>query len=104
MLKILGRLNRWYLDDQRKGEIVKDLEITKEDFERNTDVVPVSDPHIFSETQRMAQSQAVMALMDKYPQQFNQKAVLERFLKQMKVPGINAVSYTHLTLPTIYSV
>jgi len=89
VLKILGRLNRWYLDDQRKGEIVKDLEITKEDFERNTDVVPVSDPHIFSETQRMAQSQAVMALMDKYPQQFNQKAVLERFLKQMKVPGIN---------------
>ena len=26
VLKILGRLNRWYLDDQRKGEIVKDLE------------------------------------------------------------------------------
>jgi len=89
VLKILGRLNRWYLDDQRKGEIVKDLQITKQDFERNTDVVPVSDPHIFSETQRMAQSQAVMALMDKYPAQFNQKAVLERFLKQMKVPGIN---------------
>ena len=89
VLKILGRLNRWYLDDQRKGEVVKDLDITKEDFERNTDVVPVSDPHIFSETQRMAQSQAVMALMDKYPNQFKQKAVLERFLKQMKVPGIN---------------
>jgi len=91
VLKILGRLNRWYLDDQRKGEVVKDLDITKEDFERNTDVVPVSDPHIFSETQRMAQSQAVMALMDKYPNQFNQKAVLERFLKQMKVAGINEI-------------
>jgi len=89
VLKILGRLNRWYLDDQRKGEIVKDLEISKEDFERNTDIVPVSDPHIFSETQRMAQSQAVMALMDKYPAQFNQKAVIERFMKQMKVPGLN---------------
>jgi len=89
VLKILGRLNRWYLDDQRKGEIVKDLEISKEDFERNTDIVPVSDPHIFSETQRMAQSQAVMALMDKYPAQFNQKVVIERFMKQMKVPGLN---------------
>ena len=89
VLKILGRLNRWYLDDQRKGEVVKDLDITKEDFARNTDIVPVSDPHIFSETQRMAQSQAVISLMDKYPTQFNQKAVLERFLKQMKIPGIN---------------
>ena len=89
VLKILGRLNRWYLDDQRKGEVVKDLEITKEDFMRNTDVVPVSDPHIFSETQRMAQMQAVIAMMDKYPQQFNQKAVVERMLKQMKVPGLN---------------
>jgi len=65
------------------------LEISKEDFERNTDIVPVSDPHIFSETQRMAQSQAVMALMDKYPAQFNQKVVIERFMKQMKVPGLN---------------
>jgi hypothetical protein len=51
--------------------------------------VPVSDPHIFSETQRMAQTQAVMAMMEKYPQQFNQKAVISRFLKQIKVPGIN---------------
>jgi hypothetical protein len=89
VLKILSRLNRWYLDDQRKGELVADLEIKKEDFAKNTDVVPVSDPHIFSETQRMAQIQAVMQIMDKHPQQFNQKAVIERFMKQIKVPGIN---------------
>jgi hypothetical protein len=89
VLKILGRLNRWYIDEQRKGEVVADLEITKEDFASNTDVIPVSDPHIFSETQRMAQTQAVMALMDKNPDLFNRKVVLERFLKQIKVPGIN---------------
>jgi hypothetical protein len=89
VLKILSRLNRWYLDDQRKGELVADLEIRKEDFAKNTDVVPVSDPHIFSETQRMAQIQAVMQIMEKHPQQFNQKAVIERFLKQIKIPSIN---------------
>jgi len=89
VLKILGRLNRWYIDEQRKGEVVADLEISKEDFASNTDVIPVSDPHIFSETQRMAQTQAVMALMDKNPDLFNRKVVLERFLKQIKVPGIN---------------
>jgi hypothetical protein len=27
VLKILGRLNRWYLDDQRRVEVVADLEI-----------------------------------------------------------------------------
>jgi len=89
VLKILGRLNRWYLEEQRKGEIVADLEIRKEDFASNTDVIPVSDPHIFSETQRMAQSQAVMSIMEKNPDLFNRKVVIERFLKQIKVPGIN---------------
>lgn len=88
VLGVLGRINRWYLDDQKKGDMVADLEVTKADFERNSDVVPVSDPHIFSETQRMAQSQAVLTLMEKYPKEFNQKAVLGRILKQMKVPNI----------------
>ena len=89
VLKVLGRLNRWYLDDQKRGELVVDLDVHRDDFKRNTDVIPVSDPHIFSETQRMAQTQAVMAIMTQYPQAFNQRAVLERFLKQMKVPQIN---------------
>jgi len=89
VLKILGRLNRWYLDDQRKGEVVADLEIDRTDFNRNTDVVPVSDPHIFSETQRMAQMQAVLARAQQNPQLYNLQAVEQRFLKQLKVPGIN---------------
>jgi chaperonin GroES len=89
VLKILGRLNRWYLEDQRKGEIVEDLEITQEDFKRNTDVVPVSDPHIFSETQRMAQMQAVLTRADKAPDLYNRQAVEQRLLKQLKIPGIN---------------
>jgi hypothetical protein len=91
VLKVLGRINRWYLDDQRKGEVVADLEISKEDFQRNTDVVPVSDPHIFSETQRMAQIQAVMARADAHPELYDVRAVEERFLKQLKVPGINEI-------------
>jgi hypothetical protein len=89
MLKILGRINRWYLDEQRKGEVVADLDIRKEDFNRNTDVIPVSDPAIFSETQRMAQMQAVMQLMKENPDLFDRKSVIERFLKQIKVPEIN---------------
>lgn len=89
VLKILCRLNRWHFDEMQKGDVVADLEITRDDFEKNTDVVPVSDPHIFSETQRMAQNQAVLALAEKHPDQFNMGAVLSRMLKQMKVPNIN---------------
>jgi hypothetical protein len=88
MLKILGRLNRWYLDEQRKGEIVAELPIRKEDFARNTDVIPVSDPHIFSETQRMAQNQAVIALDKQYPGIMDPKAVVKRTLKQLKISNI----------------
>jgi hypothetical protein len=91
VLKVLGRIDRWYLDDMRRGEVVEDLDITREDFARSTDVIPVSDPHIFSETQRMAQTQAVMSIMEKNPDLFNRKAVIQRFLKQIKVPGINEI-------------
>jgi hypothetical protein len=89
VLKVLCRLNRWHFDDMQKGDIVEDLEISREDFTKNTDVVPVSDPHIFSETQRMAQIQAVLARVDKAPDLYNRQAVEQRFLKQLKVPNIN---------------
>jgi hypothetical protein len=89
VLKILCRLNRWHFDEMRKSDVVADLEISREDFQKNTDVIPVSDPHIFSETQRMAQMQAVLSLADKHPDQFNMNKVLARSLKQMKIPNIN---------------
>jgi len=88
VLKVLQRINRWYLDEMRMGDVVQELDIKREDFNRNTDVIPVSDPHIFSETQRMAQTQAVMAYMDKYPDLFDRRAVVQRALKQMKIPNV----------------
>ena len=93
-LQVLARINRWHLSDQKRGEVVKDLPISAEDFKSNTDVVPVSDPHIFSETQRMAQSQAVLQLMGQFPQAFDQNAVISRVLKQMKVPNVTELMPT----------
>jgi len=89
LLKVLCRLNRWHFDEMRKDEIAKDLQIEREDFNTNTDVIPVSDPHIFSETQRMAQMQAVLQRADAKPDIYNDKAVEERFLKQLKIPNYN---------------
>jgi hypothetical protein len=89
VLKILCRLNRWHFDEMQKGDIIADLDIVREDFAKNTDVVPVSDPHIFSETQRMAQMQAVLTRVKDAPDLYNRTAVEQRFLKQLKVPNAN---------------
>ena len=90
VLKIIARLNRWYLDDA-KNDIVQDLGVTKEDFEKNSDVVPVSDPHIFAESQRYAQVQALAQRAQANPTLYNLLAVEKRILKQIKLPDINEV-------------
>lgn len=89
LIGVLGRINRWYLDDMRKGDVVADLPITREDFARNSDIIPVSDPHIFSETQRIAQLQSVLQLSTQFPGMIDPRAVVSRMLKQLKVPDIN---------------
>ena len=91
VLGVLGRINRWYLDDMRKGDVVAELPIKREDFRKNSDIIPVSDPHIFSETQRIAQLQSVLALSKQFPGMIDPKAVVSRMLKQLKVPNINEI-------------
>jgi len=90
VLKIIGRLNRWYLDDN-PDEMSQELGVTSKDFEKNSDVVPVSDPHIFAESQRYAQVQALAARAQANPDLYNRLAVEKRILKQIKLPDINEV-------------
>lgn len=97
MLRVLGRINRWYLDDMRRGDVVRDLPVSRSDFERNSDVIPVSDPHIFSETQRMAQTQAVLQMAKEAPDLFDRRAVYSRALKQMKVQNPKELMPTAIT-------
>jgi hypothetical protein len=91
VLKVIARLNRWYLDEQRLNDIAEDIGVTKEDFEKNSDIVPVSDPHIFSETQRYAQIQALAARSQANPDLYNRLAVEKRILRQIKIPDINEI-------------
>jgi len=87
----LTRLNRWYLDEQRKSEVVADLEVTQDDFITNSDVIPVSDPHIFAESQRYAQIQTLSQRAAANPDLYNRLEVEKRILKQIKLPDINGV-------------
>ena len=88
-LKIISRINHWYLDemDNQSGE-----EIEVRDFAYNSDVRPVSDPNIFSETQRLAQNQALLQMASSAPPgMFNLRAVYSRILSQLKIPAVGEV-------------
>ena len=87
LLGILHRLNGMYLDDEEiEAEIGEEL-ATREDFDGPLDVVPVSDPNIFSEAQRFAQVQAVAQRAAAMPQLYNQRKVEERILDTLKIPN-----------------
>jgi hypothetical protein len=85
VLKVMHRINASYLtEDDIKA--AGDFEITPDDFSGQMDVIPVSDPNIFSEAQRFAQTQAVMQRADLKPQMYDHRKVEEMFLRQLKVP------------------
>ena len=87
MLRVLHRLNGLYLDDERLEREAGEELATRKDFEGPLDVVPVSDPNIFSEAQRYAQVQAVVQRASAMPQLYNQRKVEERLLETLKVPN-----------------
>ena len=85
VLKVLHRINRDYLT-QEDIDAAGDFELTTEYFQGPMDVIPVSDPNIFSEAQRFAQTQAVLQRADAKPQLYDARKVEEMFLKQLKIP------------------
>jgi hypothetical protein len=87
MLRVLDRLNGLYLDDEMLAKEAGDLIARRSDFDGVLDVVPVSDPNIFSEAQRYAQVQAVAQRAAAMPQMYNQRKVEERLLETLKVPN-----------------
>jgi hypothetical protein len=85
--KILHRINSAYLTIEDIEAQSAGLEIDPSDFDGPMDVIPVSDPAIFSETQRFAQTQAIMQRAAAMPQMYDARKVEEMFLRNMKVPA-----------------
>lgn len=84
-LKIIHRINSAYLTEEDVKLQAGDMDIDPSDFDGPMDVVPVSDPNIFSETQRFAQIQAVMQRSTAMPQMYDLRKVEEMFLRTLKV-------------------
>lgn len=86
VLDILHRLNAMHLDDENiKAEVGEDL-ATRDDFQGPMDVVPISDPNIFSEAQRFAQVQSVAQRAQLNPDLYDRRKVEERVLATLKIP------------------
>lgn len=85
VFKILHRLNSAYLTHETLEAYDNGLQVKPEDFDGPLDVVPVSDPAIFSETQRFAQTQAVLQRAAVVPQMYDARKVEEMFLRGLKL-------------------
>ena len=83
--KILHRINSAYLTEEDLAAKESGLDIHPEDFDGPLDVVPVSDPAVFSEAQRFAQVQALQQRAAVLPQMYDARKVEELFLRNLKV-------------------
>jgi hypothetical protein len=85
VFRILHRINSAYLTEEDIDAMNAGLEIKPEDFDGPMDVIPVSDPAIFSEAQRFAQVQAVLQRSAMLPQMYDVRKVEEMFLRNLKL-------------------
>jgi hypothetical protein len=86
-LRVLHRINAMYLENDEVKNEIGELIVKRSDFEGPMDIVPVSDPNIFSEAQRFAQVQAVSQRAMALPQIYDLRKVEERLLNQLRIPN-----------------
>ena len=93
-LSLMAQLNFELMDrDEYPYELGGESKVVlKQDFDGRVDVIPVSDPNIFSSVQRIAQSQGVLELVESAPDLYGEKGRKEahrRMLAALKVPEVD---------------
>ena len=92
--RILYRLNAENTPEEGYPYAVEgaDRAVYRSDYtEGVVEVVPVSDPNIFSTTLRIAQAQALIQMSQTFPHLYNQREVNRRMLEAMRVASIDDV-------------
>lgn len=73
--KLIAQLNYEHMDDEYPYDPVGgDRTVFKQDFDGRVDIIPVSDPNIYSNVQRVAQAQAVLELVMSDPELYGPEA------------------------------
>lgn len=89
-LRMLFRLNEIYVPEEGYPYVAGDQDVTvyKADFNDQVGkgLRPVSDPNIFSSTQRIALAQAQVQIATEHPDIVNKRKAVMRLLEAMRVP------------------
>ena len=90
--KIMVDLNSMHLDDRVEfAQAGVASFIQREDFDDRIDVIPVSDPNIFSATQRIAQAQAILQMAQSAPQLHDMYEAYKRMYEAVRVQNIDQI-------------
>lgn len=90
--KLIAKLNSKFLPDQFDFAISGVTQrIYSTDFDSTIDIVPVSDPNVFSTAQRIAQAQSVLQLAQSAPQLYDMYDTHKRMLEALRIPNIGEV-------------
>ena len=90
--KLLAALNAENLPDEFSFSQAGAAEIIyRTDFDDRIDIVPVSDPNIFSTAQRIAQAQAVLEMARSAPQFHDLYAAYKRMYEAIRIPNIDEI-------------
>lgn len=87
LIRHLHRINKMYITDDEIRDDTGELLAKRSDFQGPCDVIPVSDPEIFSDMQRFAQLQMVAQRALTVPMLYDLRKVEEAILDRTKIPN-----------------
>ena len=90
--KLLAKLNAKYLPERLDFAMsgVSSMIMAK-DFDDRIDIVPISDPNIFSTAQRIAQAQAILQMATSAPQLHDVYEAYKRMYEAIRIPNIDEI-------------
>jgi len=90
--KILARVFKLYLPAEYPYDVVGGQRMIKQqDFDDRVDILPVADPNIFSQTQRISLAQTELQLATSNPQLHNQYQVYRNMYEALGVKNIDQI-------------
>ena len=90
--KLLGRVFKTYLPPEYPYDVVGgQKQIKQMDFDDRIDILPVADPNIFSQTQRISMAQTELQLATSNPELHNQYAIYRNMYEALGVKNIDTI-------------